>query len=156
MGKIITLALAAAALMSVSAHAANSGVKVGILNCDVDGGFGIILGSSKDVRCSYIPTAGNGERYTGNITKIGVDIGFTKGGILVWNVIAPASNVAPGALAGTYGGVTGSATFGVGLGANVLLGGLNKSIALQPVSVEGNTGLNVAAGIAELVLNKQN
>ena len=154
MGKTLVLGLAAAALISVSAQAANSGVKVGVLNCNVDGGFGLVLGSSRDVHCSYIPNSGNGERYNGAITKVGVDIGYIKGGILIWNVIAPASNVAPGALAGTYGGVTAGATVGVGLGANVLLGGFNKSIALQPLSVEGNTGLNVAAGIAELSLNK--
>ena len=37
-----------------------------------------------------------------------------------------------------------SATVGVGLGANVLVGGSGNSIALQPVSIEGTTGLNVA------------
>ena len=146
---------AAVTVLCVPAFAAsNAGIKVGVLSCNVDSGFGIILGSSRDVRCNYVPESGNGERYNGNITKIGVDIGYTKGGIMVWNVVAPASNVAPGALAGTYGGVTGGATIGVGLGANVLLGGLNKSIALQPLSIEGNTGLNVAAGIAELTLSK--
>ena len=158
MGKKLLLGIGAACLMTaisaVPSYSANSGVKVGVLSCNVDGGFGIILGSSKDVRCNYVPNSGGGERYNGNITKIGVDIGYTKGGILIWNVVAPASNVAPGALAGNYGGVTGGATVGVGLGANVLIGGLNKSIALQPVSIEGTTGLNVAAGIAELSLTK--
>jgi hypothetical protein len=142
-------------MISLSAFGASgSGVKVGVLNCNVDSGFGLILGSSRDVHCSYIPNAGGGERYNGTINKLGVDIGYIKGGILIWNVIAPASNVAPGALAGTYGGATAGATVGVGLGANVLLGGFNKSLALQPVSIEGNTGLNVAAGIAELSLTK--
>jgi hypothetical protein len=159
MGKKLFFGVAAVCLMSAlsavpSYSAANGGVKVGVLTCNVDGGFGIILGSSKDVHCNYVPNAGGGERYNGSITKIGVDIGYTRGGILVWNVVAPASNVAPGALAGNYGGVTGGATVGVGLGANVLIGGLNKSFALQPVSIEGNTGLNVAAGIAELSLTK--
>src|SRR5262249_35808047 len=137
-----------------AAAAGNAGVKVGVLNCNGDSGFGLILGSSRDVHCSYIPTAGAGERYNRAITKVGVDIGYIKGGILVWSVIAPASTVAPGAASGAYGGVTAGGTIGVGLGANVLVGGFNKSIALQPLSVEGNTGLNVAAGIAELSLNK--
>ena len=83
---VVGLASATASGPAVSAAA---GVKVGVLSCNVDGGFGLILGSSKDIRCNYAPTSGTGERYSGDITKIGVDIGFTKGGILVWNVIAP-------------------------------------------------------------------
>src|SRR5882672_756970 len=76
--------LLAGAVLSAPAYAAaagNAGVKVGVLNCNVDSGFGLILGSSRDVRCSYVPTAGAGERYSGAITKIGVDIGYIKGGI---------------------------------------------------------------------------
>jgi hypothetical protein len=110
------------------------------------------LVSSKDVNCNYAPSGGRGEHYTGSIDRVGVDIGYTNGGVMIWNVIAPASDVRAGALAGGYGGVTAGATVGVGLGANVLVGGFNKSIALQPVSIEGNTGLNVAAGIAALNL----
>ena len=95
---------------------------------------------------------GTVEHYSGNINKFGVDIGYTQGGVIVWGVIAPTSSLAPGALSGDYGGVTASATVGVGVGANVLLGGFNKSITLQPVSIEGNSGLNVAAGIAGVTL----
>ena len=57
-----------------------------------------------------------------------------------------------GALEGDYAGATASATVGVGLGANVLIGGLDKSIALQPLSVSGNTGLNIAAGVGVITL----
>src|SRR5262249_24943570 len=92
------------------------------------------------------------EHYYGNIAKVGVDVGYTKGGLLIWNVIAPASDVRAGALEGGYGGVTAQATIGVGLGANVLVGGFDQSIALQPLSIEGNKGLNVAAGIGALNL----
>jgi hypothetical protein len=70
---------------------------------------------------------------------------------MVWLVFAP-GQVSPGALAGDYGGATASATVGAGVGANVLLGGSNKQITLQPVSVEGSAGLNVAAGIAAVTL----
>jgi hypothetical protein len=148
----MTLLVAATTLAAASQAAADGGVKVGVLTCNVSSGWGFILGSSKDVRCNYAPAKGVSEHYDGTISKIGVDVGYTQGGVIIWNVIAPASNVEPGALAGGYGGVTAGATVGVGLGANVLLGGSNKSIALQPVSIEGNTGLNVAAGIGGLSL----
>jgi hypothetical protein len=151
-GIAIGISLAAGALLAAPGQAADGGVKVGVLTCNVSSGWGFILGSSKDVKCNYAPVNGTSEHYDGTISKVGVDIGYTKGGVIIWNVIAPATDVKPGALEGGYGGVTGGATVGVGLGANVLLGGSSKSIALQPVSIEGNTGLNVAAGIGGLNL----
>ena len=155
MNKKILFAVCAAAFMVGGAqvgNAAQAGVKVGVLSCNVASGFGFILGSSKDINCNYSPSGGRGEHYAGSITRVGVDIGYTSGGVIIWNVVAPASNVAPGALAGTYAGATAGAAIGVGLGANVLVGGLNRSIALQPVSIEGITGLNVAAGIGAMDL----
>ncbi len=142
--------LAAGSMLAAPAQAA--GVKIGVLTCNVDSGWGYILGSSKDIRCNYVPNRGFGEHYAGSISKVGVDIGFTRGGVLIWDVIAPSSDLRPGALEGGYGGVSAAATVGIGVGANVLLGGFDKSIALQPVSIEGNTGLNVAAGIGALNL----
>jgi hypothetical protein len=135
-----------------AASAAPAGVKVGELTCNVSSGFGFIFGSSKDLHCTYRPSAHPREHYIGTVKKFGVDIGYTEGGILVWGVFAPSSDVRPGALEGGYGGATASATVGVGVGANVLVGGLDKSIALQPLSVEGNKGLNVAAGIGAIDL----
>jgi hypothetical protein len=88
----------------------------------------------------------------GNITKFGADIGYTSGGVIIWTVVAPVAMIHPGALAGAYAGGTASATVGVGVGANALVGGSNNTIALQPVSIEGNTGLNVAAGVASITL----
>ncbi|OJT94858.1 MAG: hypothetical protein BGN82_03370, partial [Alphaproteobacteria bacterium 65-7] len=123
---------------------------VGTLTCDVAGGVGFVFGSSKDLMCSYQPTKAPVERYTGTISKWGVDIGYTGKGKLIWGVFAPASDVRPGALEGEYAGATAQANVGVGLGANVLVGGLDKSIALQPLSVQGSTGLNVAAGIGSI------
>lgn len=142
--------IAGAALMAAPASA--QGVKVGTLNCNVEGGWGFVLGSQKELNCSYVPTKGETDRYNGEITKVGVDIGYTRGGVLVWAVIAPTSTLEPGVLEGSYGGVSASATAIVGAGANVLIGGLDKSITLQPISIEGNTGLNVAAGISAMNL----
>jgi hypothetical protein len=144
-------AAAIAALLAVTGPADAAGVKIGILTCHVSSGWGFIFGSSKDLRCNF---SGNryGERYVGSISKFGVDIGYTAGGVLVWDVFAPTPGLHHGALAGSYAGATASATVGVGAGANVLVGGSGRSIALQPVSIEGNSGLNVAAGIGSITL----
>lgn len=131
---------------------AQSGANVGTLSCSVAGGVGFVFGSSKDLSCLFTRTDGKAERYTGSIKRFGVDIGFTKEAQMVWLVFAPGS-IAPGALSGSYGGATASGTVGVGVGANVLLGGSNKQVTLQPVSVEGSTGLNVAAGIGAVDLD---
>jgi hypothetical protein len=149
----MTIGVAMLALgTAFAAPAQAAGVKVGVLTCNVDSGWGYILGSSKDIRCNYVPNSGFGEHYYGNIAKVGVDIGYTKGGVLIWSVIAPSSDLKPGALEGGYGGVSAQATVGVGVGANALIGGFDKSISLQPLSIEGNKGLNVAAGIGALNL----
>jgi hypothetical protein len=92
------------------------------------------------------------EFYTGTITRFGADIGFLSSAVMIWAVLAPTTNLGQGALAGTYAGATASAAVGVGAGANVLIGGFNHSIALQPISIEGQNGLNVAAGVAALTL----
>ncbi len=131
--------------------AGRSGANVNSLTCNVAGGVGFVFGSSKELRCLFTRTDGIAERYTGTIKKFGVDIGFTKEAQIVWLVFAP-GNIAPGSLAGAYAGATASATVGVGAGANVLLGGSSKQVTLQPVSVEGSVGLNVAAGIGEVEL----
>jgi len=131
--------------------AGRSGANVGSLTCNVAGGVGFIFGSSKELSCLFTRTNGVAERYTGTIKKFGVDIGFTKEAQIVWLVFAPGS-IAPGSLAGGYAGATASATVGVGAGANVLLGGSNNQVTLQPVSVEGSVGLNVAAGIGAVDL----
>ncbi len=129
--------------------------QVGLLTCTVEGGSGFIIGSKKQLNCVFDRTSGASETYTGEISKFGIDIGETKVSHLTWGVFAVTDAVAePGKLAGTYGGVTGEATVGVGLGANVLVGGFEKSIALQPISVQSQEGLNIAAGIAQLVLKQ--
>jgi len=146
-------ALVTGGLLGSEQAKAQTGVKVGVLTCNVASGWGFVFGSSRDVRCSYQPANGHLEHYTGHISKFGVDIGYTQAGVMVWAVFAPTSNLGHGALSGDYGGATAGATVGVGAGLNALIGGFKHSVALQPVSIEGNTGLNVAAGIAEMGLH---
>ena len=141
-----------AAALSPQAQAAESGVKAGVLTCSVDSGWGFVFGSSRKLKCTYSHDHGSLEHYSGSISKFGADIGYTAGGVIAWAVFAPTSVVGKGALAGDYGGVTGGAAVGVGVGANVLLGGFKESFSLQPLSVEGFTGLNVAGGIAGMTL----
>jgi hypothetical protein len=149
---LLGVAAVAATLAIASAEAAPAGIKVGTLTCNVAGGMGFVFGSTKDLACSYAPTKASVEHYAGTISKWGVDIGFTGKGKLVWAVFAPTSDVRPGAIEGEYAGASAQANVGVGLGANALFGGLDKSIALQPLSIEGSTGLNVAAGIGSISL----
>jgi hypothetical protein len=132
--------------------AAQSGVKVGNLTCNVSSGWGFVFGSSRSLNCTFAGPGGRYEYYVGNISKFGVDLGYTQGGVLIWTVVAPTANLAPGSLAGGYAGGTASATVGVGVGANALIGGSGNTIALQPLSIEGNRGLNVAAGIGAISL----
>jgi hypothetical protein len=151
------MAAAAACLLLTgpTAYAQNkSGVNAGSLECKVAGGMGFIFGSSKALDCIFARSDGTAERYTGTIKKFGVDIGFTKEAHILWLVFAPGA-VAKGALAGDYAGAGGSAAVGVGVGANALLGGSSKQITLQPVSVEGSVGLNVAAGVVAIELKAE-
>ena len=149
-------AIAAAALVlavtSVDPAAAQR-VRIGVLTCDVSGGLGLIIGSQKQLSCTYAPDGpGPQEVYSGSITRFGLDIGVTTGGVMVWGVFTD-SSAGPGFLAGDYIGATGEATVAAGLGANVLVGGSNRSVALQPLSVQGQTGLNIAAGVGALELH---
>jgi hypothetical protein len=151
--KSVALGLSAAALLCVGAgEASAASVKVGVLECSVAPGVGMIVGSSKRVSCTFTPTGRKAERYSGRITKIGIDVGFTKGGAIVWGVFAPTSGYQRHALAGHYAGASAQATLVAGLGANVLVGGSNKSFALQPFSISGQTGVNLAVGVAGLDL----
>lgn len=156
MRNVILAAVSTAALLiggAASAQAPKGGVNAGALNCTVAGGIGFVFGSTKDLSCTFSRPDGTAERYTGTVRKYGVDIGFTKEARIIWLVVAPGA-VAPGALAGEYVGGTGSAAVGPGVGANVLIGGGSKQIALQPVSIEGIAGLNIAAGVVAIDLKK--
>jgi hypothetical protein len=134
-----------------AASTGSKGINVGSLSCSVAGGVGFVFGSTKGLNCIFTRTNGLGEHYEGSVEHFGVDIGYTKDAQIVWLVFAP-GDISSGSLAGSYGGVTVQGTVGVGAGANVLVGGSNKQISLQPVSVQGGAGLNVAGGVAEISL----
>ncbi|SDO52498.1 DUF992 domain-containing protein [Phyllobacterium sp. OV277] len=166
MKKLILMAAAISMAFGATAYAAPhhkskqqahtaSGPKtrLGTLSCAVDGGVGMLIGSSKAVQCKFTRTNGSVDKYTGRIGKLGVDIGITKKSYLQWIVYTAAGNRAgDGALAGNYVGVTAGASIGVGLGANALVGGTSKNFGLQPFSAEATQGLNVAAGATQLSL----
>ena len=130
--------------------------KIGYLSCHVASGWGFIFGASRKLQCVYTPAEKGKkiENYTGSITDFGADIGYLQSGVILWTVLSPGMKITqnPGLLAGHYGGATASATLGLGAGGNLLVGGMDGSISLQPISIEGNTGLNVAAGIATINL----
>jgi len=150
---LATLA-ALGALISTPAFADDhSGVKIGTLSCHESSGWGFIFGSSRAVRCVYSGGNGHVEHYTGDISKFGLDVGYQKSGVLLWSVIAPGPDVGRGDLSGHYGGLTAGASVVIGASANALVGGSHKNIALQPLSIEGTTGLNVAAGIGGITLH---
>jgi hypothetical protein len=147
---VISAAMVIAAL--TGSAEAQERVQAGSLTCDVSAGIGLIIGSQRNVSCTFTPSVpGPIEYYTGTISKLGVDIGVTTGGVMVWLVWSPTSRPI-GGLAGNYVGGSAEATVIAGLGANALVGGSNRAIALQPFSVSGQVGLNVAAGVAGLDL----
>src|SRR5471032_1515349 len=137
-----------------AANAAPSGIKLGELTCNVASGWGFVFGSSKDLHCTFRGNNRRADHYVGSISKFGVDIGYTEGGVLVWGVFAPTSDMRKGSLSGDYVGGSAQVTAGLGVGANALIGGFDKSFALQPVSVEGSKGLNVAAGVGSISLHE--
>jgi Protein of unknown function (DUF992) len=149
------LALSTVPGMAASTKQSDSSTKLGMLDCVIEGGMGLILGSNKDVTCTFTP--GNDtmppEAYVGSIKKFGLDVGGTEKSVMKWLVFAPTEKeYALGALAGDYTGVGAEATVVVGAGANVLVGGSNKTFTLQPLSLQAQTGLNVAAGVTSFEL----
>ena len=145
-------ALVGAMALATAASADAGGVRVGTLTCQQAPGWGYVLASSHKIHCSFSGDNYGPEFYAGDISRLGVDIGYQQSAVLVWGVFAPTNRMAPGSLAGHYGGASANAAVGVGLGANVLIGGFDQSFTLQPLSIEGRTGLNVAAGVAGLRL----
>lgn len=136
-----------------SSYAETGGVRVGTLECSVEGRRGFLIGSSQTLGCTFRHAANMPEeRYRGTMTIVGIDIGLVGEARMVWRVLAPTSDVGPGALAGRYSGVSARVTAAVGVSANALVGGFNQSIVLNPLSLGAQTGVNVAAGVSRLRL----
>jgi hypothetical protein len=132
---------------------AQAKARVGTLSCDVSAGIGLIIFQKQTMTCTFTPDrAGPIDRYTGQIDEYGVALGAVEKGQLIWGVIAETEGIQAGALAGTYVGVGAEATAGVGLGANVLIGGTGRAFSLQPISVEGQVGVNIAGGVTRVTL----
>jgi hypothetical protein len=144
-------ALVAHAQQRDSAPARGNGANTGSLSCNVAGGAGFVVGSTKALNCIFTRADGSGERYVGEVKRFGIDIGYTREAQIVWLVFAPGT-VGAGVLAGSYAGPTVQGTAGVGVASSVLVGGNRGQVTLQPVSVEGSVGFNVAGGVAEIVL----
>jgi hypothetical protein len=151
----IVLGIGALAIAWVSSAAAQApqGTAAGVLSCKLAPSIGLIFGSQQRMACRFTP---NGpyppEAYLGVMNSIGLDIGITAGGAMAWGVITPNAGPMRGKLAGKYVGASGSIGLGVGVGANVLVGGSNRSISLQPLSVEGTVGINLSLGVSGLTL----
>lgn len=171
MNKTLAMALAAASLTLAGATAANAadtstyqsqdvrgGVKIGYLDCVVGGGFGYLLGSAKEIDCGFHSAVGGArlDHYSGAIRKLGVDVGYTTRSRLIWAVFAPTAGYHHGALSGLYQGASAEATVGAGIGTNVLFGGTSGSVHLQPISVTGQIGINVAATGTSMTLASAN
>jgi len=151
--KLVAAALAATMLLSAGAAEAATNVKVGVLSCSVESGVGFIIGSSKDMTCRFKRDGHKTEVYDGNIKKLGIDIGVTGRTEIVWLVFSASdTKYGKGSLAGTYVGGSAEATIGVGLGGNWLIGGSRKGFALQPWSIQGQTGLNYSVAFSGLTL----
>ena len=145
---IATVALVA----SFASANAQQGVRIGVLECTGGQNVAFVVGSNSNLNCVFQSAGGRAEGYVANIRRFGLDLGFTQNTTVQWTAFAPSSRIPRGALAGTYSGVGSNASVGVGFGGNFLVGGQANSYALQPISVQGQTGLNVAAGIVNLDL----
>lgn len=146
------IALASIAFLTSAAPASAQQVRAGLLECQAGETTGFVVGSVTDYACVFRPDGGPRQAYRATIRRVGVDLGITKSSAFAWAVFAPTKQLGLGDLSGNYAGVQGGAAIGAGLGANVLVGGSNNSIALQPLSVQGQTGLNVQGGVAGLEL----
>jgi hypothetical protein len=138
--------------LSTPADAQSDRVQAGSLECSMSSGIGLIVGSQRNIACNFKPNNGPPEAYVGTMTRIGLDVGVTGGGAIIWAVFTGTNRYA-GMLTGTYVGASAEATIAAGLGANVLVGGSNRSVALQPLSVQGQVGFDIAAGIGSLELH---
>ena len=150
---LATLALAAMLSVPTAAQAPQSWTQVGSLSCKVNPNIGFVIVGHQPMECLFTPnTQTPPQAYDGAINTVGLNVGISAGGVLGWAVFAPTTGVPAGALAGDYVGVSGDIGIGIGAGANVLLGGSGRTIALQPLSLQGSVALNVVLGVSSLKL----
>lgn len=156
------IALLAAASLSLALAfaagpaAAQTRVDVGTLICTAGPTIGALIGSRRTLTCHFNPVSGVTQHYRGTLTRFGLDVGATAGGIMSWRVLARTRTIGPGTIAGHYVGVSADASLGLGGGAKVLLGGSRRSTMLQPFALVGNIGLNLAVGVTGLTLRYVN
>jgi hypothetical protein len=148
----VTAVALVATLAGVGAQQPMHRVQIGVLECRGGASVGFIVGSVTNLGCVLRTEGMPEDRYVATIRKIGLDLGITEESALAWGVYAPVARLGPGDLSGNYAGAQGSASIGIGVGGNVLVGGSANSIALQPLSVQGQVGLSVAAGLESLEL----
>jgi Protein of unknown function (DUF992) len=144
----------AASMLAVlpGAARAQDRVQVGVLECRGGASIGFVVGSVTNLGCVLRIEGMAEDRYIATIRKVGLDLGITQETALAWAVYAPVNRLGPGDLSGNYAGAQGSASLGVGAGGNMLVGGSNNTIALQPLSLQGQVGVNIAAGLESLEL----
>jgi hypothetical protein len=139
-------------LLSGTPALAQGSSQQGMLTCRTSASLGLILGSTQRLACQFRANSGFTQNYVGRMNRVGLDIGITAGGVMVWAVLGSSSAIRPGALTGRFVGASGDISVGVGAGANILVGGTASSVSLQPLSLEGQIGLNLALGVAGLTL----
>ena len=143
-------------LSTAPASAQGNTVRQGVLTCRISASVGLLVGSRQRLRCQFRSESGRTQKYIGTIGRLGFDIGFTAGGVMAWAVLASTPTIPSGALAGEFVGASGDISAGLGVGANLLVGGTRKSVSLQPLSVEGQVGVNLALGVARMKLKPIN
>ncbi len=150
---LAAFALFATLAAPASAQAPKAWTQVGMLSCRLNPSIGFIIFGHQSMECRFTQNAPfPPQAYEGALNTVGLDIGISAGGVLGWAVLAPTVGTPAGALAGEYVGASGDIGLGIGVGANVLIGGSGRSIALQPVSLEGSVAINVAVGVSALQL----
>ena len=151
-----SLLLVGAVIVATPAAAQGNTNRQGVLTCRTSASVGLVVGSRQRLACQFKSDRGAVQNYTGRIGRIGLDLGVTAGGVMAWAVLASTANIPTRALAGEFVGASGDISIGVGVGANVLVGGTRKSVSLQPLSLEGQVGANLALGVARMTLTPVN
>lgn len=150
---LAAFALVATLAAPASAQAPQAWTQVGMLSCRLNPSIGFVIFGHQSMECRFTQNPPfPPQAYEGALNTVGIDLGISAGGVLGWAVLAPTVGTPAGALAGEYVGASGDIGLGIGVGANVLIGGSGRSIALQPVSLEGSVAINVAVGVSALKL----